>query len=79
MVIFLSKSHAEVRIFGHLSKIYTEGYLTWDVSLVLKTSGAERPGVRFCHPSARTPGIIRTRCQPEYGAETHRSEGKIGY
>lgn len=31
----------------------TEGYVTWDVTAVLKAAGAERPGVRFCHPSAK--------------------------
>ena len=29
-----------------------EGYLVGDTSGALKASGAERPGVRFCHPSA---------------------------
>ena len=29
-----------------------EGYVTWEVTAVLKAAGAERPGVRFCHPSA---------------------------
>jgi hypothetical protein len=29
-----------------------EGYVTWEVTSALNTDGAERPGVRFCHPSA---------------------------
>jgi hypothetical protein len=27
--------------------------VTWDVTSALNTDGAERPGVRFCHPSAK--------------------------
>ena len=35
-----------------------EGYATWEVAAVLKAAGAERPGVRFCHPSASIMYLI---------------------
>jgi hypothetical protein len=31
---------------------FMEGYVTGEVTSALNTDGAERPGVRFCHPSA---------------------------
>ena len=46
-----------------------EGYVTGDVTAVLKAAGAERPGVRFCHPSANTRSVHLYKNEPSFKLE----------